>query len=235
MWSRVSVYLNPYWRRLLQTEILPQKASRRRVKPELIQIVRTGLHEDGNVQFGEPDRVGDSFFVAEVRQADRMPSMRIAIGAKEFAALDGVCPGFHGAEFGVGLGEPDRLDLKFSEQLVEIAARFGNRARRERNRDCRESLPRVDWSCSVHLDLFKVRRSLSALACVTSSQGMTCRSGLPVVPVLRNWSASSTASRGDEHRRLQRGRPHFAGADGRDRVGAAVEAGDDDVLQARRL
>jgi hypothetical protein len=55
----------PACTRLLQTEILPQNASRRRDGDELLRIVRVTLDQDGHVELGQLERVGHAFFVAE--------------------------------------------------------------------------------------------------------------------------------------------------------------------------
>lgn len=36
-----------------------------------VKIIRAGLHQDGHVQLGEPDRICYSFFVAKVWQTDQ--------------------------------------------------------------------------------------------------------------------------------------------------------------------
>src|SRR5436189_4530766 len=69
--NRVSVKGRSYWHRLLHTDILPQKLSRRSAMVMIFRIVIKGVHEDGDPQVRPTQRVGHAAFVAEVRQRDQ--------------------------------------------------------------------------------------------------------------------------------------------------------------------
>ena len=70
MCREVSEYGMPYCVSTLQTDILPQNASRRVVDPHLRRVVGGGVDQDRHVQSGEAQRVGDAAFVAEVGERD---------------------------------------------------------------------------------------------------------------------------------------------------------------------
>ncbi len=52
------------------------------VEAELIEIVGARLHQNRNMRLGQPDGVGDSLFIAKIRQADQDAFDAIAVFAQ---------------------------------------------------------------------------------------------------------------------------------------------------------
>jgi hypothetical protein len=94
---------------------------------ELIQIVRTRLHEDRNVQGRKSQDVGDGFLVAEVWQTDKHAVDPVTVLAKQFGTRLRMLPRLHRAELGLVFAEHDRLDFERREQRHEIAPCLRNK------------------------------------------------------------------------------------------------------------
>ena len=82
----------------------PRRIQRRRTtatadyrESKLIQIIGTSLNQDGYIQFGKPNRIGDALLIAEVRQAHKYAIDPMTIGAEEIAAFGSIRPCFNGA------------------------------------------------------------------------------------------------------------------------------------------
>jgi hypothetical protein len=84
------------------------------------------LHEDGNVEAGELQRVGHAFLVAEVRQAHEHAGKAVAVLPEEVGALAGVAVRLDATEFGLGGIEHDGIDAEFGKECDEVGAGFGD-------------------------------------------------------------------------------------------------------------
>ena len=111
----------PYCRRLLQTEIFPQNASRRRSTFSCLQIVRVRLNEDRHVERRELEGVRHALLVTEVRKQTSTPSMRSRCRLKEVRAALGVLPGLDGAELRRLTRRASRLDFERCAQRQQVA------------------------------------------------------------------------------------------------------------------
>ena len=78
----------PYYFRLLHTDILPQKLSRR---SRIVMLPgRSCLYENRHGEAGHPAGLGDGALVTEIRERDDDAIDRVPVFAKEFGATRGL-------------------------------------------------------------------------------------------------------------------------------------------------
>ena len=112
----------PYWRRLLQTDILPQKLSRRCLMVILLAIVVEGVDQHRHAQSGPAEGVGHGALVAEVGQRHQDAVDLVAVLLEQVGALLGVVQRFDGpAVRGVGR-QMTGLDAVFFEDGEDLLA-----------------------------------------------------------------------------------------------------------------
>jgi hypothetical protein len=93
---------------------------------EAVEVVGVALHEDGDVEAGELQRVGHALLVAEVRQAHEDAGKAVAVLPEEVGALAGVAVRLDATEFGLGGIEHDGIDAEFGKECDEVGAGFGD-------------------------------------------------------------------------------------------------------------
>ena len=119
----------PYCRRLLQTDIFPQKLSRLNWIDIFVAVVGERVHEDGDAEFGPADGVGDRALVAEVRERDEEAVDLVAVRLEEIGAGARVGEAFDRAEFRRLGVERDRAEPRALEGGEHLGAAGGTQMR----------------------------------------------------------------------------------------------------------
>ena len=88
----------------------------------LAAVVVEGVDEDGDVEAGPAQGVGDGAFVAEIRQGDEDAVNFVAMRLEQVGAFLGVGEGLDRAELGGVLGQGDGADALGFEDLEDVAA-----------------------------------------------------------------------------------------------------------------
>ena len=86
--------------------------------------IRRGLHQHGNVQIGQAQRIGDGALLAEIRQGDDHAVDAVAVGAKQIGAFARFHARFHRAVFAFLGTEHQRLNARGRERLDDLLASF---------------------------------------------------------------------------------------------------------------
>ncbi len=93
---------------------------------EGVEIVGVALDQDGDVEAGKFDSVGDAFFIAKVGEDDEDAVNDIAVGGEEVGTFAGIGVGFDAAEFGLFGGQHDGVDGGGIEEGFDVFAGFAD-------------------------------------------------------------------------------------------------------------
>ena len=122
----------PYWGRLLQADIFPQKLSRRSAMAILEAVSGVACTNTGTFEAREAQRIGDGALVAEIRERDDYAVNAVAIGAEMGGAAQRFFVGFDRAVIAFFFVEDDYVHARLLQHLEHFgAADFGEMAREE--------------------------------------------------------------------------------------------------------
>ena len=112
----------PYCRRLLQTDILPQKLSRLNWMPMRSLASPNAWTSTGHAESGPAQRIGHRALVAEVRQRDEHAVDLVAVRAEQVGAGPGVRQTLDGTVLGGVDGQRDDADAFLLEDAEHLGA-----------------------------------------------------------------------------------------------------------------
>ena len=94
---------------------------------EFFEVIGIGLYEDGDMDTGELQCVGDAFFVTEVGKNDQHTVEFVAMFLEKIGTFAGIGVRFHAAELGILLAELDGADAVGSKDFCDVRPRFSDK------------------------------------------------------------------------------------------------------------
>ena len=94
---------------------------------EFFEVIGIGLYEDGDMDTGELQCVGDAFFVTEVGKNDQHTVEFVAMFLEKIGTFAGIGMGFDAAELGILLTELDGAYAVGRKDFCNIRPRFSDK------------------------------------------------------------------------------------------------------------